>query len=278
MTAIPATSTYADWTSGYSLNLPRISYGPFHILEAAPWLFLATVLRIIGFGKPIALLYLTLAMVCIVFAFLLATRRTIEVTGGKTGLERLSFAGQVKFVRTTLKWWFGVMFGLTLLFLILFQYKEASPTFLLSLDGIAFDTMLQPTKYVSAAVMIMLFFAVLAAANDRTPDLKTVVAGIRYHWPAMVIAYCLLMAFQLLFANIQAEVRTFVYGVYGANPRSTANNWMFMGFVFAFACARLWVSLFVLTAVFKWSCSENSKSTSPKTDPDRLQKYLTRNH
>lgn len=278
MSAIAAISTAGDWTGGYSLNLPRISYGPFHILEAAPWLFLATVLRIIGFGKPIALLCLPMAMTCIVFALLLAVRRTIEVTGGKSGLEKLSFDEQFRFVARTLKWWFGVMLTLTLLALLIFQYKDASPTFLLSLDGIAFDTLHPATKLVSAAVTIMMFFAVLAAANGHSPDLKSVINGIRYHLPAMAIAYCLLVAFLYLFAYVQADFREIVYGIYGSGPRTISKNWMFMGFVFSFACARLWVSLFILTAVFKWSCNVRARTSGSQVNAQRIEKYSKRNH
>lgn len=254
MTAISTHIDSANWIADYSLKIPKISFGPFHVIEAAPWLFLATVLRIAGYGTSIALVCVPLAMVCIVMAFLLAFRRTIENSGGQTGLGQQTFSQQLEFVKTSMRWWFGLTVALTLIFSAHFGFKATAPVFLVSLDGIAFDVVNRYARLIAPAVTIMMFFAALAAANDLKPDLKNVVSGIAYHAQAMILAYALLVGFLFAFAPIQAGARSVVLATYFTGGGSVFKNLMVIGFVFCFACARLWLSLLILTAVFKWSC------------------------
>ncbi len=83
------------------IRLPNVSYGPFRLLKAVPWLMLATALRFIRarlgpLGGPLAIAAWHAA---IFLAFLLAARRMIELTDGHTELGALSFRQRLELTR-----------------------------------------------------------------------------------------------------------------------------------------------------------------------------------
>lgn len=85
------------------LRLPTVSYGPFQLFEAVPWLMFATAMRIIAVqGGLVAITATLCANLSVFLALLLAARRMIELTDGKTGLGKLDFGEQLVLARRVL--------------------------------------------------------------------------------------------------------------------------------------------------------------------------------
>ena len=75
------------------VRLPTVSYAPFRLMEAMPWLMLAAATRVLTVKGGLVWLFAAgCSDIAIFLAFLLAARRMIELSDGKTGLYRLSFA------------------------------------------------------------------------------------------------------------------------------------------------------------------------------------------
>ena len=86
------------------IELPNVSYGPFRLLEAVPWLMFATAVRFVVYGKTALMLpAMVLESVAIFLALLLAARRMIEFTDGRTDLGKLSFIQQLVLARKVLR-------------------------------------------------------------------------------------------------------------------------------------------------------------------------------
>src|SRR5262245_32571059 len=83
---------------------PSVSFGPYGLLEAVPWLMFASALRFLAYMKPvIALPAIVGASFSILLAFLLAARRMIEVADGTTQLGTLTFADQLRLAKRILR-------------------------------------------------------------------------------------------------------------------------------------------------------------------------------
>lgn len=77
------------------IRLPTVSYGPFRLTEAVPWLMLAAAMRVLMVKGGLVWLFASVCSdIAIFLAFMLAARRMIELSDGKTALGRLSFAQQ----------------------------------------------------------------------------------------------------------------------------------------------------------------------------------------
>jgi small-conductance mechanosensitive channel len=76
-------------------SLPQLSFGPFRFLEALPWLVLAAAMRVVAFGGgPIALPAIVIANIAVLHAFLMVAQCSIELAGGRTGLDELGSGEQ----------------------------------------------------------------------------------------------------------------------------------------------------------------------------------------
>src|ERR1700681_3588836 len=76
-------------------SLPQLSFGPFRLLEALPWLVLAAAMRVIAFGGgAIALPAILIASISVLHAFLVVAQRSIERNDGRTSLGEIDFREQ----------------------------------------------------------------------------------------------------------------------------------------------------------------------------------------
>src|SRR5262245_8341365 len=84
--------------------LPTVSYGPYGLIEAVPWLMLAAAFRFAGYAAPaLGVPAFVLASLALFLAFLLAARRMIEFADGTTQLGKLSFSEQMQLARRILR-------------------------------------------------------------------------------------------------------------------------------------------------------------------------------
>ena len=122
-----------------SVRLPTVSYAPFRLMEAMPWLMLAAATRVLTVKGGLVWLFAAVCSdIAIFLAFLLAARRMIELSDGKTGLYRLSFAQQLTLARK-------VMVPIILMMLVVstivfsLAARRTGLNLLLGFGGIAFD-------------------------------------------------------------------------------------------------------------------------------------------
>ena len=84
--------------------LPTVSFGPYGLLEAVPWLMFAAAMRFLGYSNAaFALPALILSSLALFLAFLLAARRMIEFADGTTQLGKFSFHDQLLLARNILR-------------------------------------------------------------------------------------------------------------------------------------------------------------------------------
>ncbi len=234
--------------------LPRTDYGPFVLVDAAPWLLLATVLRIASFSKPsIAVISFPLSQCCVMLAILLATRRMIELSGGTTDLGKLEFREQVSFVGTVFKWLLLIGLFVTITLSQVIGGRPAVAAIVPGLDGVAFDLRSDLGRLWSPVVATLVFFAAMAKADGQRPTLGAVCNAIYPHIAAVIGAIIVMIGFLFLMAPLQAVCRKLLIDIWSLPLPFDYKKWLFIGFVFCFACVRLWAMLAILTWAFKAS-------------------------
>ena len=239
------------------IELPNVSYGPFRLLEAVPWLMFASAIRFVCYGKPSMLaIGLVLESFALFLAFLLAARRMIEFTDGRTELGTLTFGQQLSMARRILSvaLFLSLMAGLALMAV---GAQKVAPHLLLGVDGIAFDQF-SKTGMVWSGILaaIMLLMVVKADVRGKFSlrevwdTLKELLARSPCLFPAIVAV----AAMQFGLTAVQGVARSWVYVFWqtSASPQ-TVKNLVYFVFVFGFATVRLWLTLAILTFALRES-------------------------
>jgi hypothetical protein len=229
------------------INLPIVSFGPFRLLEAVPWLMLASALRFVGYAnQAIFLPALIVASVAIFLAFILAARRMVEFTGGHTHLAGLSFNEQLLLSRAIL-WRIGILLVAGTAFAFLAGAGEVAPAFLLGFDGIAFDQFVRLGLLWSAVLAAIMLLMIFRVQETGTISLRDALQQfwLRAAWLLPAIAALFLAL--LLLNIVQHWGRTAVYTFWTTtNWPQNVKNLVYFFFVFGFATLRLWLVLAVL--------------------------------
>lgn len=229
------------------LRLPTVSYGPFRLLEAVPWLMLATALRVVGArGGVSGQLADICAEVSVFLAFLLAARRMIEFADGQTGLGRLDFAEQLGLA-------FKVLIPILLLMVVVCAVVASTGAvwtglnLLLGFDGIAFDQYTPLGMAWSAFLAALTLLMVLEAEQSGEANLFARLKELAQRAACMGPAIVAVAVTHILLSNVQGAVR-FVLAVFWhtSGAPQTVKNLLFFFFVFGFASLRLWVTLAIL--------------------------------
>lgn len=233
-------------------ELPAISFGPYVLLEAVPWLMLASALRFLAYMKPlIALPAIVLASFSIFLAFLLAARRMIEFADGTTQLGTLSFADQLRLARRILRHVVILLFGATIAVAVV---APKSAVFMpAGFDGIAFDQFSKLGVFWSAILAAIVLLMVVRAGDGRSVTLMSTLREFGSRWLFLLPAVVLLAVTLIVLSAIQAEVRWLVaLFVQGSAPQQI-KNLVYFFFVFGFASLRLWVTLAMLVFALRES-------------------------
>jgi hypothetical protein len=231
-------------------SLPIVTFGPFRFLEALPWLALAAGMRIIAFsGGAVALPAIVIADIAILFAYMGVSRRSIELSGGHTGLGRLAFRDQLKLC-------FSILGNIVLLMVVaaicvgLVAGRSAWPNAMSGIDGMAFDQATFAGMFWSATIATLVLLMIIRAEQEGqlktalVPALRELV--LRFRWLAGTIAVIGLM--QVVLHFIQGGVRWLVvaYGV-ALGEDSKLKLYIFFAYIIAFATLRLWMTILILT-------------------------------
>lgn len=161
--------------------LPTVSFGPYVLLEAVPWLMLASASRFLAYMKPlVALPAIVLASFSIFLAFLLAARRMIEFADGTTRLGTFTFADQLRLAKRILRHILVLLFGATIAVAVV---APKSAVFMLAgLDGMAFDQFSKLGMVWSAILAAIVLLMVVRAGDGGNVTLAGALREFGSHW------------------------------------------------------------------------------------------------
>jgi hypothetical protein len=240
------------------LELPNVSYGPFRLLEAVPWLMFATAVRFVVYGKTAMMLpAMVLESVAIFLALLLAARRMIEFSDGRTDLGKLGFGQQLLLARRVL-----VNVAVLLLAAAIgtacIGFQDIAPAMILGFDGIAFDQFSKVGMVWSSVLGALVFLMVVKVGTDSPITLRETLREFysRANWllPAVVAV----VACQFGLSAFQDAARHGVYLFWQTSPSpQMVKNLLYFAFVFSFAAVRLWLTLAILTFALRESYRRN---------------------
>lgn len=241
-------------------SLPVVSYGPFKLLEAVPWLMFATALRFLATHWAIlAIPLMAFADYCVLVAFVVGLRRMFVIQQVSKRLndwttEEQFQAAKALFFRLTLVWMVATF--------VWFPFATSANwlVFFIGVDGIAFDTysitsFVKPWCAFNAALAFMML---LQKDAGREALLLPALTELARRAVYMLAAFALLTCFSFGLAYIQEFVRGHVQIVMASDAPFPLRNGLFFLFVFSFASVRLWVNLAVLVFFLRASYSEEN--------------------
>ena len=236
------------------LPIPTVSFGPFRLLEAVPWLMLASAMRFLAYGRPAAAIpALVIANLSLFLAFLLAARRVIEFADGQTALGRLEFREQLALARRVLYRVIVLLLAAVLAFSAV-GAKELAPHMLMGFDGIAFDQFSKTGMVWSSVLAAIVLLMVVRAGLSQHFTLRDVLKEFWDRSPCLLPAIVAVAAFQFGLSFVQGAGRSAVFLFWQTSPSpQTLKNVIYFIFVFGFAALRLWVTLAILTFALRES-------------------------
>ena len=177
--------------------LPKLSLGPYGLLEAVPWLMFAAAMRFLGYSNAaFALPAFILSSLALFLAFLLAARRMIEFADGSTQLGKFSFNDQLLLARNILR---QVAFLLVagMVVVALAGYPKQAFFMLAGFDGIAFDQFTTLGMLWSAALAAVVLLMVVSAGDGAVASMRTAATELAARWRYLVPAILLVAALQI---------------------------------------------------------------------------------
>jgi len=255
----PATSTLSSAEANFRRN-ERISFGPYLAFEAVPWLLLATVIRIYSRALPDSLLLLGFLAVHVpVFvAFLLASQRMIDLSGGSTSLERLPFTYQLSLSWAVI-WRLFILFVATIIGAVSFGMdKNLAARFWVGFDGIVFAWGWGFLPFWSALVATIVFVMIVEKGLNRKPTFLSVLRQFRARWKYLTQATAIigLLFFACNFAQLFAGKLVLALGEQLGHP--LGRNLLYIGFFVGLSYVRLWLAITILTYALRASYREQS--------------------
>lgn len=230
---------------------PKISFGPFRMLEAVPWLMFATSMRVLAWQGLVPCLLL--ANAALFLAFVLAARRMVEFTNGSTELGRLSFEEQIGLTRDVIVRIIPVLAGGVVASLIL-GFPKTAPQLFLGFDGIAFDQNTDVGRAWSGALAALVLMMVLQAGRGESVELGAAARALARHAKWLVPAIALITLVNIGLTHVQGAGRLAVY-YYWQDPLAPMllKKVTYFIFIFGFAWVRLWITLAILVFALRES-------------------------
>lgn len=229
--------------------VPRPTFGPYIMLEAAPWLLLATVMRarakMLGDG---ALLLVMLASEFVLFlAFLIATQKMVERAGGITSLGRLAMADQLRLAGSAV-WRLMLLFFCTVFAsLVLGMNKQLAAGAWVGFDAIVYFWPLGWHPVWPALIATLVFLFVIERGMECKPTAKAAVGQMLRRWRHFIPAAAFIALFLALMNRIQPLAGDMVQLIADRMSPGPMRNLLYIGFLFFFSYVRLLVTITVLT-------------------------------
>ena len=198
--------------------------------------------------------------IAIFLAFMLAARRMIELSDGKTGLDRLSFAQQLTLARKVLVPVILMMLVVSIT-VICIGARWTGLNLLLGFDGIAFDQQTPSGMVWSAFLAAVCLLLLLKAESAGKANLFDALRELWQRSVCMVPAIIAVSFADIGLSVCQGIVRTVVYAFWHSSAApSFVRALVFFFFVFAFASIRLWTTLAILVFALRESYRRSARS------------------
>ncbi len=229
-----------------------LSFGPYLVVEATPWLLIATIVRLRSHATLGTLIVGTQLVQLLVFmAFLLMSQRMISLSGGGTSLAKLPFRDQVALGRAIL--W--RLLGLSVIVSVTAKYASASAipfVYWLGIDGIVFPWYGLSLPVWSAFMATLAFLMVVEKGLDRKTSFRGVLLQIKRRWiyllPAMICVGLFLTGANAVQKVVTAALEP-AYAAY-AGP---FQRYFYTGYFLGWSYARLWIVVVILTFALRES-------------------------
>jgi hypothetical protein len=244
----------SDSLAIHPVRLPTVSYAPFRLLEAVPWLMFATAMRILESRGGVQAIFAAICAGLAVFlAFLLAARRMIELTDGRTGLGKLDFAEQLVLARKVM---FPVLLFMaaTAFVVVVSGARWTGMHLLVGFDGIAFDQITYLGMMWSALLATTTLLLLLKVESGGGAGLTDVFKELWRRSACMVPAIVAITVAHIGLSALQGAVRIGVY-VYWHSTTTPhlGQKLVYFFFIFGFASVRLWITLAILVLALRES-------------------------
>ncbi|WP_376987913.1 hypothetical protein [Bosea sp. R86505] len=233
---------------------PNVSFGPFRLLEAVPWLLVAATMRVIAFaGGLIALPAIMLANIALLLAFVIVTWRMVLATDGRSGLGLLGLSQQIGMARAVLPPIFGVLMAATVVSALTGLIGRPGE-FMLGFDGIAFDQASHVGRVWSALVAALVLLMVLQVDEASKPSLSRAIRRFWQHARWLVPGVVLVAVVAVLLHPIQGYVRGLIIQMWQHSQLPMlVKSLLSMVFIFSFATVRLWLTVGILVFALRQS-------------------------
>jgi len=242
--------------------LPSVSFGPFKLLEAVPWLVFATALRFLATNwGVIGILLLAFSVYATLIAFVVCVRRMFIVQNVEKALIGWSAPQQLQAAKMLFLRLLALCSLATLLWLPFFK-GENLIAFLVGPDGIAFDTLdvaffVKPWCAVCAGLA---FLMLLQQDSGEKRGLLSALGEFARRALHLVPALVLMTCFYVLFAIVQDFVRGLVQDAMRGMASPPLRNGLFFLFVFSFASVKLWANVAILVFFLRLSYADEARA------------------
>ncbi len=238
-------------------------YSPLrHILWATtPWMLLATTLRTVGVVTwPDGKLLFSAAEFALFIAFLLASQRSIELTGGNVSYAGMGLWRQLNVAK-------GVLLRIALLGYAAYYAawyvgvrSVCSTPVVYGFDAIAFNRFNDFMLAWGPAMALATYLMVAEQATGRSPTFAGGVGLLSQHWRFLLPATALLIPALVVFNSVQWSVGPLVRQVFEPTGFQALTAAATIVFLFAFASLRLVGTVLILTLALKASYKSLSRS------------------
>ena len=243
------------------LVFPSVSFGPFRLLEAIPWLMLASSMRFLAYGNALlAGPALVVANVALLLAFVIVVWRMVLISDGRSELGLLGFSQQVSMARRVLPQVLLLLIAASLVLGLVPAVAEPAQL-MFGFDGIAFDQATHLGRLWSAFVAALVLLMVLQVDEAMKPSLLTAARqfAARARW--LVPAVLLVAGLSMLMHPLQGWGRGLVKLLWLQEGIPTpVKSGIYFCFVFLFATARLWLTVAVLVLALRQSYRAQAES------------------
>lgn len=215
---------------------------------------LATAMRILqSMGGVQAIFAAICAGLAVFLAFLLAARRMIELTDGRTGLGKLDFAAQLTMARKVMVPVLLFMVA-TSMVVTISGARWTGMHLMLGFDGIAFDQTTYVGMMWSALLATSTLLLLLRVESGGGSSMMDMFKELWRRSACMVPAIVAVAVAHIGLSAIQGVVRVGVYAYWNgtATPQLGRTLVLFF-FIFGFASVRLWITLAILVFALRES-------------------------
>jgi len=220
----------------------------------APWMLLATTLRTFGVvSYPSGMLLFLFAELVLFIAFLLASQRWIEATGGNVGYSGLDIVQQLAMAK-------GILWRLAAIGLVahygawLLGLKAVYTTPLVyGFDAVAFNRFNDFTLLWGPLMGTLAFLMLVDQSMGRNPTFLGAISLFRRHWRYLVPVIVLLIPVLAIFNSVQWTVGPMIRSTLNLLGLESLTTPAVIFFLFAFASLRLAGTIALLTFALKAS-------------------------